>query len=175
MAVNKTTSKLPAALIESVNFHEDEMFVGFCDKKVEKNYKFFSEINHDGKNSVLYPLDTLKRREIAFAVNKISPECFENGIYKWAYFCILRWMNPSHRMKIAYSRRNPYDSSNDCGLCSTMVEFNELNTTYPIEVMIKAKNEGSVRKYLVDVNGNAGPACEFIATALCRCLSSTVF
>ena len=82
VAMNKTTSKLPAALRESVNFHEDEMFVGFCDKKVEKNYKFFSEINHDGKNSVLYPLDTLKRREIAFAVNKISPECFENGIYK---------------------------------------------------------------------------------------------
>ena len=90
-------------------------------------------------------------------------------------FYSLWWINPPHRMKIAYSRRNPYDSSNDCGLCSTMVEFNELNTTYPIEVMIKAKNEGSVRKYLVDVNGNAGPACELIATALYRCLSSTVF
>ena len=61
----------------------------FVIKKVEKNYKFFSEINHDGKNSVLYPLDTLKRNEIAFAVNKISPECFENWIYKGAYFCIL--------------------------------------------------------------------------------------
>ena len=78
-------------------------------------------------------------------------------------------------MKIAYSRRNADDSSNDRGLCSTMIEFNELNLTYPIEVMRKAKNGGSVRKYLVDVNGNASPACEFIATALCRCLSSTAF
>ena len=74
-------------------------------------------------------------------------------------------MNPPHRMKIAYSRRKSDDSSNDYGLCSTMIEFTELNKTYPIEVMIKKKDGGS--EYLVDVNGNAGPACEFIATALC--------
>ena len=143
MAVNKTTSKLPAALWELVNFHADDMFVGFCDKKVEKNYKFFSEINHDGKNSVLNPFDTLKQKEIAFAVSKISPKCIKNGIYKWAFFVFysLWWMNSSHRMKIAYSRRKS-DDSNDCGLCSTMIELTELNLTYPIEVMIKAKNGG---------------------------------
>lgn len=116
---------LPAALNGSVKVHKKSPFVG----------KIQVEINHNGRNSVLYPLDVTVSSHIIFLIDKISPECFSNKIYK---------------LEVSYDQnQSDRSSSNSCTLCKTKIEIK--NTTDPIVVLIS--------EHQAYVQDNIFPAC----------------
>lgn len=116
--------KLPAALRGSVTLLPNRI-----------------QIDHDGKNSALYPMDSSKANEIEFTIDKISAECFDNGIFK---------------LVLAYANSQPDSSSDSCNLCKTTIDIKASDS--PIAVSIGAK-DGAKHQVSVKGQGTTFPAC----------------